>query len=362
MLSGVGKTGLGVLLCSTWITAQESSRAIDHDFNLVTAGGYKDNVYLSEFQREASPFWQYGLSYFAYGELSASTEFTFSIDWVDRRYLAAGEVSKEQDGTVWLSATRGLGDWKYGAELSYIYLDSVVDVSVDELTLGSIKVKSHIINAQPFAEYAFDENWRLRFGPLVARDMSDELDDHTEVGPSLLLVRKLPRRAELELRYDFHIRFYDSRDPVDVNFVSHPGEDLRFAQHETELRFLKRWGEGGHWRTRLRLGYLRNDDNAFGTYDYDKYRAGARVGWENSRWKFGVEAKVLYYKYDERPSQLPGSETFRRWDYLLTARAERTLWKSLKFFVESEHEWSEANDPFLEYQVNTVWSGIDWGF
>jgi hypothetical protein len=354
----------GVLsIVGCWNKAEEAASNWDYSATVRGALGFKDNILLSKFQQEESAFWQTGADFLLFRLGENGSSLNFSISGNDRRYFSAPGVRKEQDASLLFGWNQPLNaKFETGVDFTYFYLDQVMDASVDEFLITSLQVKTHVLSLEPYVLYHFSDGWFVRFAPQVERDFVDVLDDYTEWGPQIMAGKKYGHKSRATLSYSYHLRYYDTREQIMLDYSTLPGSSLVYDQHEIEARVMHNWDEGRHWRSKLRVSYERNEDNGFGFFDYDKIRFGTGFGYYGDTWSVVGDGKILHYNYDEQQVAGPGSDKWQRWNYLLGLRLEKNVTSNLKLFLESEHEWSVSNDPFTEYQVNTVMSGVDWTF
>jgi hypothetical protein len=354
-------TGSLVMRCSS---GDESVAFWEKTVNLRGALGYKDNVLLSNVRREGSAFWMSALdlSFFRLS-LDEGPAVTFFVTAEDRRYFSSEELDKEQ---LVISQFRidqkFLTDWKIGLIGQYMYADQIFDASATEQLLQTLPVKSHNLLAAPFISR--DVFWRssleLKFN--VERQFFNKpLDDYWELGPQLTWKKPYGHKSEFSLSYTYEDRSYDTRHQLDLNYQEIAGTSLRFDQHEFEATLNHSWDEARQWRSRFRFLYEINQDNGLGFYDYSRYRWSKRIGYYRPDWQATVEGKILHYDY-KRQRVLNGNETRSNWEFVLGLHAEKTIWKQVKAFVDSEHEIVDSNYTLEKYSVNTVLAGVDWEF
>jgi hypothetical protein len=337
----------------------------DTSVNARGALGYKDNVLLSKAGRQGSAFWQSALDLLL---LRASTAenagtFTFFASGEDRRYFSAPEVRKEQ---LVLSQAKWemplFSAWEGGGLAQYMYADQVFDASATEELRETIPVKSHNIQVAPFVSRQLPGASQLELKLNFERQLFNEpLDDYWEVGPQLAFTKRYGHRSEAALSYTFDHRAYDRRRQFGLDARSIPDTSLRFDQHEFEGSITHAWDEGRHWRSRFRFVFEMNDDNGPGYYDYHRYRWSKRIGYYGVDWQTTIEAKILHYDYARQPAS-DGAGIRKVWEYVVGIRGEKTVWKKLRVFAESEHEVVKSNYALEEYKVNTVLAGVDWEF
>jgi hypothetical protein len=352
-----------LLLPLARLVAAEAEPGWDQSFSLKGALGFKDNILLSRFQNEQSAFWQSSLDAFLLRVPATGPQIAFSLAATDRRYFSAPKVRKEQDLSSFFTYNQYLSsNWEFGLELGYFYFDQVTDVSVDYLEIGSLQIKSHILTARPNVTYNFSEQYYTRAGIDAERDWMDELDDYLEGGPFFATGWRYQRRSFVEIGYGYRLRLYDTRPKTTLDFTTIPGTKLRYQQHRPELRWTHAFGAEYKWRNQMRLGYERNLDNGSGIFDYHKFRFSNRLALQFGRWTFGLEGRLLNYRYDLQTVGGPGTEKWERTELSIGPRVERELLKGIHLFAGSDHLWSLSNDLASDYQANTVFTGVDWRF
>ena len=335
----------------------------ERSINLRGAFGYKDNVLLSRFQDESSPFWQTSADFFLFRLGDTPWSLTFFATGEDRRYFSSESVDSEQLLLTHLQLSRELGEnWEMGTELEYYYIDQVVDVSATEAIFESLPVKSHSLVAAPFISRTLPRDMEVKLEFEVTRQFYNEpLDDYWELGPELTFSKEYGHRSEVSLLYGFRERNYDTRRHFGLDFISIPDTELKFHQHDTELTLSHNWNEERRWRSRLRLGFELNEDNGRGFFDYRKYRLAKRFSYVGETWEASLEGRILWYDYLIQPV-VTGGDTRERTEYMVNFRLQKRFIDKLLWFFESEHEWSRSNILVDQYQVNTLMSGVDWEF
>src|SRR5205807_660447 len=133
----------------------------DKTLNLRVGLGYKDNLLLSEINREASPF--------VTGALEASllrlpidgTQVLAFISGEDTRYWEGHRLPKEQLIFGQAQIKRQLpADWTIGITLQSVYHDTVFDASITETNLTPVRAKGYSFKAAPSVRREFlKKNW-----------------------------------------------------------------------------------------------------------------------------------------------------------------------------------------------------------
>lgn len=331
--------------------------------NLRTGVGYKDNVLLSSFQKESSPFWLSQVDIFAARIPQDGVEVSLLVSGDDRRYFTASSLSKEQLLIAHLDLKKKFGpDWEARLSLQYLYSDQVVDASITEQELTSLQVVSHTLGATPVLQRNLPGDNRVELRTGFSRNFFQEpLDDYWQGGPKILFGHAYGNKSDISLGFEIRDRAYDTREQVDENLAMVPDSSLRYRQQEIEFAWRHNWDKGRHWRSALRLGWEKNEDSGPGYFDFRKYRVSKQLGCVADKWEVTSQVKWLYYDYGvQRVSTSFGNR--HRSEVLANVRAERAFGAHFKVFGEAESEWSISNEAAESYRVNTVLSGIDFEF
>jgi hypothetical protein len=336
----------------------------DYSVNLRGAVGYKDNVLLSTVDEQGSAFWQTALdAMLLRADLESAANLTLFLTVEDRRYFSEIEVEKEQLVLFQGKYERPIDDdWFWSAIAQYLYVDQVFDASATEQLLETLPVKSHNYQLSPGIGRNLGWDSKLELKLVAERQhFNQPLDDYWELGPQLTWTKEYGNKSELIASYTFDHRIYDTREQYDLEFEPVPGTNLRYQQHELELGVNHSWDENRRWRSRARFLFELNDDNGPGFYDYKRFRVSKRFGYYGADWQATVEGRILHYDYDVQ--QVLGTEEIRsNWEYVLALRAEKRIWRKLSIFGDFEHEIVDSNYALEEYDVTTVFGGVDWEF
>ena len=124
----------------------------DHSTNLRLGGGYKENVTLSAFAEESSPFVSTGLDFMAIriplAEDGVEVTIFGSLD--DRRYVDSESVDREQTGLFNVNLEKPLAEqWLLSADIRGIYIDEIFDASLTEDDIGTVQVVGKQISLVP---------------------------------------------------------------------------------------------------------------------------------------------------------------------------------------------------------------------
>ena len=336
----------------------------DKSVTLRGALGYKDNVLLSSAQPEGSAFWQTTIDLtLLRASLESGPNFTFFLSAEDRRYFSAEDLEKEQLVLGQAKIEQPfLSDWVASATAQYLYIDQVYDASSTEQILETLPVQGHNLQFSPAIKRSLPWNTELELDFTVERQFFEEpLDDYWEVGPQLTFTKKYGHSSEASVSYTLDHRSYDERTERDLNFDPVPGSPLEYLQHEFELSLYHSWDANRRWRSRFRGLVEINEDGGTGFYDYTRYRLSKRFGYYGVDWQATLEGKILHYDYVKQPV-FEGDEVRSTWEYVVNAHIEKSLWKKLTIFADTEYEMAKSNYALEEYNVLTIMGGVDWEF
>lgn len=365
------RAGMAAIIASPlWVQGQEEEEpeldlAIwDRSVNLRGGLGYKDNVLLSNIDRQGSIFWQTTIdAMLLRADLESGANLTLFLTVEDRRYFEEIEVEKEQLILTQGKYERPVGDdWFWNLTAQYMYLDQVFDASATEQLLETLPVKSHNYQLTPGIgrNLPWDSKLELRF-VAERQHFNQPLDDYWELGPQLTYTKDYGHKSEATASYTYDTRLYDSREEFALDFTPIPDTSLSYQQHEFELGVYHSWDEERRWRSRARFLFEVNDDSGPGFYDYKRYRMSHRLGYYGRDWQATLEGRILHYDYRVQPVQ--GKDEVRaNWEYIVAAHAEKIVWKKLSVFGDFEYEIVDSNFSLEEYDVTTVIGGVDWEF
>jgi hypothetical protein len=322
--------------------------------------GYRDNVLLSPFNAVAAPFVGLGADFIASRLPTDGTEVTLLASGEYTVFLDAPEAEPEALVLAQAGVTRELDNrWTCGLTGEYVFLHQVFDVSVTEAALSTVTARGNTFTLTPTGALDFGGGWGISMESDGTRQLFTEpLDDYWEVRPSVAFKKVCGSGAELALVYTFGYRWYDTRAPLDAEGGALPGL-LEFAAHEVELRSTIFWDTPRHWQTQLRLGWLENDDNGGGYFDFTRLAAAARVQYRAGRWTVRVDGKVRWYSYPIQRTEGPDSSLRARTDLAGSVRCEFKASRKLRLFVQYERDASEDNTPDASYDANGLTAGVE---
>jgi hypothetical protein len=330
---------------------------------VTTGAGYKDNVLLSHFNGEESAFIKSGLEFFLLRLPEEGPEFHLTLTGDDVRYLKSDSIEKEQLAFGHANISQIFGNnWKASLGLEGVYLDQVLDVSIIETNLVSLKVQGEQLKATPgitrdFAELGAVE---LTF-PFSRQWYSAPIDDLWEYGPSLSFIRPYGHESEWRLSFVYSRRDYDNRPRTEEDGTPIPGTTIALNQHHVDFVWRHHFDAERRWRATTKLSYKLNQDNGSGYFDYLRFQAGQQIRYRTKAWEISGEARVGYYDYVIQ--RVGGDGPVReRAELRFIARVERQFTGWLRAFGEYEFEQTLANQDIEEYSVNVVTAGLMWEF
>ncbi|MCI0538166.1 MAG: hypothetical protein L0Z50_23415 [Verrucomicrobiales bacterium] len=336
----------------------------DNTFNLKTWSGYKDNVLFSPENAVESPFVAVGLDALLWRLPADGWEYLIVASGEYIRYVPGEQVDQEATALAQAQARKDFGNgWETVASADYLYFNQVFDNSLFDREFSSIQVEGHSLTIRPSLRWEFGQGPFLEMEGFVTRQsFKSVVDDEWQAGPKLTLGRTYGNRSEISFGYQLTDRQFDTREPRAPTGDFIAGESLEFFQHEFFAVWRHFWDQQRRWRTLTRFSFQRNDDNESGYYDYYRPRLAHQVRYAAKTWQVQADAKWTYYHYDVQPVGFGDSSLRRKTLVQVSIRGEKNLLKSLKLFVEYEHERSISNLRFDDYQANTVLGGLDWEF
>ena len=116
-----------------------------------------------------------------------------------------------------------------------------------------------------------------------------------------------------------------------------------------------RWDEQRHWTTTTKVGWLYNQDNGSGYFDYDRLQLTQKLRWRQGAWEIAGGARLGWYYHRV---QKEGSEHRERSYVTLDLRVERRLGKHCFVYAMGERDWNWSNDPLDEYNDWMASAGV----
>lgn len=273
--------------------------------------GYRDNVLRSSVTSDSSGFFLSSADATFMRLSESGSLFTLFLLGEDTRYFDVPSVGYEQlfSGLAKYSAPVGDRD-EVGLESNYLYQHQVLDVSETEAIPRRVLVQGHGITLRPHWKHTLAGGWAAQLEGAALRQIYEgELDDFWEGSGRLSLIRNYGNRSEASIGYQSLLRFYDTREQFDDFGVIIPDTSLVYWQNEISGQWRHNWDEARHWRTTSKLGYMYNQDNGSGYFDYDRLLFSQQLRWANPLWEFKANARFGWYYY---PVQTTGNDQLER--------------------------------------------------
>jgi hypothetical protein len=331
-------------------------------FNVRLAPGYKDNISLSGTNPEASSFWLTGFDISVFRLPVDGTTFSFLFSADDIRYLDATTFEKEQSCFATAEVKREFsGDWGASLGLLYNYIDSPFDASSTESGLAIVEAVGHGFRMRPAIDRHIGPGMRLELGGEFTRQLYEEpLDHYWDLGPRLALLKEFARASEVSLEYQVMVRAYDTRLSLEADGSEIEGEGRRFLTHRVAGYWTHHLDSARIWRSQLRFGIDLNTDNGGGYFDYNRPFLSEQLRYHTQGWDIRLKGGFGFYDYQVQRSEDPGTPLRRKLGVTASLNVERQIWRKLRWFFVYEYEQSLSTQSIDEYQVNSVYSGIDW--
>ena len=343
----------------------------DFTTDLRLGGGYKENVTLSAFAEESSPFVSTGLDFMAIriplAEDGVEVMVFGALD--DRRYLDAELVDSEQSGLLNVSLEKSLAErWQLKTDFRVIYIDEMFDASLTEDDIGTVKVIGKQVSLVPALRWDLPANTWIEAKPEVTRQyFVDPLDDYLEVGGRISLGVDYGFQSELLLYVETLQRDYDTRSQRDEIGFYMPNTDLYYDRPEHGIEWAHYWDGKRRVRMRTRYSMLENEDSGSGYFDYRRERVSHGWRYRGDSWSVSATVRKATYEYDLQGLFAFGERRQRSdlsWD--ITVGYEYN--DHLTFQIGYEQEIINSNVPLNpiipqdEYRYRVYTAGIDWEF
>ena len=339
--------------------------------NLRLGGGYKENVTLSAFAEESSPFAAIGFDFMAIRIPLAEdgVEVTVFGALDDRRYLDAESVDSEQSGLLNVSLEKSLAErWQLKTDFRVIYIDEMFDASLTEDDIGTVQVIGKQVSLEPALRWDLPANTWIEAGPEVARQyFADPLDDYLEVGGRLSVGVDYGFQSELLLYAETVRRDYDTRSQRDELGIYIPDTDLHYDRPEHGIEWAHYWDSKRRVRMRTRYSMLENEDSGSGYFDYRRERVSHGWRYRGDSWSVSATVRKATYEYDLQGLFAFGERRQRSdlsWDIAVGYEYN----DHLTFQIGYEQEIINSNVPLNpiipqdEYRYRVYTAGIDWEF
>jgi hypothetical protein len=324
-------------------------------------GGYKHNVLLTTVAPESSPFVSVAADVSFIRLSETGSELTIFFLGEDRRYSDAPSVNGESfaSGTIQLARPVGSRD-KWGVELSALFQNQVMDVSETETNLMRLLVEGFGISLKPKWNHTFSPEWEMRLEGIGGPQLyAGEVDSYWEAGSKLSLLRSYGHKSELSFSFQSLHWLYDGREQTDLLGQPVPGTTLAFWRPEVFAQWRHNWDEQRRWTTTTKVGWLWNQDNGSGYWNYDRFALSQKVRWRRADWEIAAGARFGWYLYSV---QTVGTERRERVYTTVDLRVERRLGKHWFLYAAGESDWNWSNQSLDQYSDWTAGAGIGRDF
>ncbi len=320
-------------------------------------GGYRHNVLLSSFTAESSPFVSVAADASFIRLSETGSELTMFFLGQNMQYSDAPSVDGERfaSGTVQLARPLG-ADNKLGVELSALYQNQVMDLSDTETNLTRLLVEGYGISLKPRWDHTLGRGWEMRLEGVGGQQLyAGEVDSYWEAGGRLTLARTYGHKSELALSFQSLHWLYDSREQNDSQGLLVPGTSLVFWRPEVTGQWRHYWDAKRRWATTTRIGWLWNQDNGSGYWNYDRLTLGQKVRWRQGGWEIAAGGRFGWYFYRV---QSVGDERRERSYATLDLRVQRRLAKHWFVYATAEKTWNWSNLSLDQYNDWTAGAGL----
>ena len=337
----------------------------DFATDLRVGGGYKENITLSAFGEESSPFAAIGFDFMAIriplAEEGMEVTVFGALD--ERRYLDAKSVDSEQSGLMNVSLEKSLSQhWQLKTDIRAIYIDEIFDASLTEDDIGTVQVVGKQISLEPALRRSLPANfWAEAKAEATRQYFAEPLDDHLEIGGRMSLGVDYGFQSELLLYVETLRRDYDTRSQRDEIGFYMPDTDLSYDRPERGVEWAHYWNSSRRLRMRTRFSILENEDSGSGYFVYRRERISHNWRYRGESWSVSATVRKATYEYDLQRSA----------DFLYLRERADLSWDisvgyeyndHLTFQLGYELESIISNVPQDEY-LNRIYSaGIDWEF
>jgi len=181
------------------------------------------------------------------------------------------------------------------------------------------------------------------------------VDSYWEAGGKLSLGRTYGHRSELSLSFQSLHWLYDDREQSDLEGMSVPGTSLVFWRPELFVQWRHSFDVQRRWTATTKVGWLWNNDNGSGYWNYDRFVLSQKLRWRQYGWEVAAGARFGWYLY---ANQMIGNEHRERSYVIVDLRVERRLTKRLFLYASGESEWNWSNQSLDQYSDWTAGAGI----
>ena len=178
-------------------------RVWDETITLKTGFGYKDNLLLSDINREGNPFALNGAELSLWRLPVDGTQFYFLADGEDTRYFHGKSLNSEQVvvGSAQLNRQFAAA-WQGGLGLDFAHQNQVIDTSITETNLSTALLNGQMVKLHPSLK------WTLTGGEWVEGELMVDrqfvrrpFDGYWEGGPKVKSGFSYGSRSEFTASY-----------------------------------------------------------------------------------------------------------------------------------------------------------------
>lgn len=335
----------------------------DESATLRTGVGYKDNVSLSHFNPQASPFFRDGLEFDYFQLRPSGSEIFFMLDGDDWFYWNNPEIGREDSWSAAANFKKKFADdFVFKATAFYAFENQVMDLSAEEnLPLPPARITGHTVSLQPEVRWNFETNdWTQIKLDATRQFFKEPADSFTRFGPEFSAGGDYGNKSEWSLKYEPYFQRYDHETKTDADGI--PVSDaarLDFHQH-VELDNVNYLDHSRRWQNTAKVFFEYNADNSAGYFNFYSYGGGEELEYQNARWDLDGDLELNRFDYPVQIAEPGGAEKWNLADVTFDFKARRQLTKWLKIFVEYEFERSFSNRQAEDYQADTVSAGLEW--
>lgn len=328
-------------------------------------GGFKDNVFLSHHDPQASSFASGGVDVMLlrvapagpqlYGFASADVNHYFTAQPYD-------EINAFAQAQVEQFLLESL---KTSLAAEYFYQDQFLDISSLEATAVATNtaVRGHTLTARPELRGDLSVHvWLALEAPITRQWFERPLDDYWKAGGKLTAGYAYGHKSHLSASYEPAWRWYDSDAALTLTGTEIPGTRRERFQQETILQWRHFWDTPGRWRTTAKFGHRLATENGAGYADYTEWFVSGQIRYRSGPWEITAEAKARRYDYERQTISATNPALRRREEWEAGLRVERDLTRHLRVIASYEREQVWSNDERERYAVNLVSGALQWEF
>jgi hypothetical protein len=326
--------------------------------------GYKENVFLSHTNRQASPFGDSGGDILFYrlpsGNWSANG--IISGDYI--RYFGAHVDTEEATALAVAQATGSFGEhWRSTLGAHYAYQDQVMDLnSIEPGQAGTGRVIGNTFTARSSARGQYAPGWAELEMTGTRQLLESPLDSYWQFGPKLSLGHGFGPRDDLTLSYQWTRLSYDHEPDLDPRGNTLTGTHLVLASQAVQLAWRRAWDERGRWRSTLTAAYGLDQDNGSGFFDRDQRSLSPKMEYRAGPWTLSASMTAAVSQYPVQTVPLDGRDHRNKIWLSARARAEWKLTRILMLQANYSFDRAFSNLDIDDYFTHTISIGAELQF